>query len=813
MSAYEKRFNQDFDHNNYINSGPRISRGVENKPGGSDDIYDAGNGHYIIGALSDKYLTGGEFPGQLKGAITEQYNFFGVPDPNSPLGIKRYRAVIFVDGTIDFPIATQWDINENNEKVAEYKLTPDQLGDYEGVLKKDITGDGIRGTELIIDSDINKDERTLLVLTDNSNTSNLRYALRFGLADSNVPLVFSRSPILQFITPYANPFKTGLNAVAAAEDVNGDIDIIWKDTTTPTDSLSVTKFQVFRTQAGQRYAEPISDLLSLTASEVAAYEPQFDEDLNKDGLIGVVTPIEENGNASVLYLASKNEYRIQDNNNNGQTITLNQLNTSQPIAAEVILGAIGGNNQPYYQLITKNSSGAYSFLLVNKDGNKLSEKLLNNIDLPLYEAEFKQDLNGDSSIHQVDEVVEANGLVSLIKDQFGYSVSFGNEKLYIKFGNEIVNDTNANGFLEAAHYNAGYQVIRRTTDGANFDLLYLDQDGSIINSQRLQNSELKDYQSTFRQVFKPIINGTSGDDTIITSAADDIVNGGEGNDTIFDDLGDDVIDGGAGNDFLYAKGGNNYLAGGSGKDTLHDDPNGIGSDTKDNKLNGGEDNDTYYVYNYPTTKVIELPNEGIDTVYTPVDNYNLPENVENLVLLKLENVSAFKATGNNLDNIITGNSNNNSLNGLSGNDIIDGADGHDTLIGGMGNDSLIGGMGNDILTGGMGNDILTGGMGNDTFAFLTRNEGIDTINDFNSLEDRISVYAATFGGGLKANTYLPSQQFVLGMAAKDIDDRFIYDQTDGSLYYDIDGSGLMSQIKLATLNGSPAITSQNIWIS
>jgi Ca2+-binding RTX toxin-like protein len=703
--------------------------------------------------------------------------------------------------------------------VAEYKLTPDQLGSYEGVLKKGITGDGIRGTEIIIDSDINKNEYTRLILTNNSNTSSLRYALRLRYADSNVPLIFSKNQIpFRFISPNVNPFKIGLNAMAAAEDLNGDIDIIWKDTTTPTDSLSVTKFQVFGTQAGQQYAEPISSLRSLTASEVAAYEPQFDEDLNKDGLIGVVTPIEENGNASVLHLASKDEYRIRDNN--GQTIklfdqgnALNQFSAWKPIAAEVILGAIGETNQPYYQLITENLSGAYSFWLVNKNGNKLSEKLLNDIDMPLYEAEFKQDFNGDSSVHQVDEIVEANSLVSLIKDQFGYSVSFGNEKLYIKSVNGIVNDTNAGGFLEAAHYNAGYQIIKRTTDGANFDLLYLDQDGSIINSQRLQNSDLKGYQSTFRQDFKPIINGTSEDDTIITSAADDIVNGGEGNDTILDDLGDDVIDGGADNDFLYAKGGNNYLAGGSGEDTLHDDPNGIGLDTKDNKLSGGEDNDTYYVYNYPTTKVIELPNEGIDTVHTPVDNYNLPENVENLVLLKLDNVSAFKATGNNLDNIITGNSNNNSLNGLSGNDTIDGADGNDTLIGGMGNDSLIGGTGNDILTGGMGNDILTGGMGSDTFAFLTRNEGIDIINDFNSLEDRISVYAATFGGGLKANTYLPSHQFVLGMAAKDTDDRFIYDQTDGSLYYDFDGSGSMGQIKLAILNGSPSITSQNIWIS
>ena len=34
---------------------------------------------------------------------------------------------------------------------------------------------------------------------------------------------------------------------------------------------------------------------------------------------------------------------------------------------------------------------------------------------------------------------------------------------------------------------------------------------------------------------------------------------------------------------------------------------------------------------------------------------------------------------------------------------------------------------------------------------------------------------------------LPSSQFVLGTSAGDSDDRFIYDQSEGNLFFDVDG--------------------------
>lgn len=74
------------------------------------------------------------------------------------------------------------------------------------------------------------------------------------------------------------------------------------------------------------------------------------------------------------------------------------------------------------------------------------------------------------------------------------------------------------------------------------------------------------------------------------------------------------------------------------------------------------------------------------------------------------------------------------------NDIIFGGAGADRLVGNRGNDELYGGLGNDKLVGSAGNDIMTGGANADTFIFNgRRDQGSDTITDFNSEQDLIRI--------------------------------------------------------------------------
>jgi Ca2+-binding RTX toxin-like protein len=136
------------------------------------------------------------------------------------------------------------------------------------------------------------------------------------------------------------------------------------------------------------------------------------------------------------------------------------------------------------------------------------------------------------------------------------------------------------------------------------------------------------------------IQGTSGADILYGTFQPDLILGLQGNDQLFGLLGDDVLDGGPGID----------------------------------KMSGGLGNDIYYVDN-SSDMVIELPGEGIDTVYTSV-NYTLPANVENLTSLGPAGNFTF-LSGNDLNNIIRG------------------SDGMDVINGGLGADIMIGGLGDD----------------------------------------------------------------------------------------------------------------------
>ncbi|MGO4382119.1 beta strand repeat-containing protein [Pseudoduganella sp. RAF19] len=224
--------------------------------------------------------------------------------------------------------------------------------------------------------------------------------------------------------------------------------------------------------------------------------------------------------------------------------------------------------------------------------------------------------------------------------------------------------------------------------------------------------------------------------------------------------------GGAGNDYLDGRTGNDTMDGGSGNDTLN---GGSGLD----KMSGGAGDDTYYVDSTGDV-VMEVAEEGIDSVISSATSFALPNGIENLTSI---GAAPFKGIGNLLDNHLTGGTADDTLFGGGGNDVLDGRGGKDTmdggdgddvyyvdsladvvleqssagtdkvltsleaytlganierlqyggvnsfvgagnaldntLVGGVGNDTLAGGDGSDLLCGGGGKDVIDGGAGND----------------------------------------------------------------------------------------------------
>ncbi|MGO4525678.1 hypothetical protein AB4097_12530 [Microvirga sp. 2MCAF35] len=131
--------------------------------------------------------------------------------------------------------------------------------------------------------------------------------------------------------------------------------------------------------------------------------------------------------------------------------------------------------------------------------------------------------------------------------------------------------------------------------------------------------------------------------------------------------------------------------------------------------------------------------------------------------------------------------------------------GDNVIRGGNMNDTLNGADGNDTLFGGEGRDVLTGGTGADSFVFNTvvMKTTADSIMDFSLADgDRIYLSHKIFTGlGLGQ---LSASAFALGTQAHDQDDRIIYDQATGRLFYDLDGTGGATRdikpILFATIN-------------
>jgi Ca2+-binding RTX toxin-like protein len=127
---------------------------------------------------------------------------------------------------------------------------------------------------------------------------------------------------------------------------------------------------------------------------------------------------------------------------------------------------------------------------------------------------------------------------------------------------------------------------------------------------------------------------------------------------------------------------------------------------------------------------------------------------------------------------------------------------NDSLIGGRGRDTLSGGDGDDFLAGGTGVDTLSGGEGSDTFRFGGNTE-TDRITDFVSGTDRIELdsklYMKLTPGGLDPSVFL------LGNAATNGDERLIYDQSKGALYYDADGSGIVAPVLIGSFDNQVVI--------
>ncbi len=241
------------------------------------------------------------------------------------------------------------------------------------------------------------------------------------------------------------------------------------------------------------------------------------------------------------------------------------------------------------------------------------------------------------------------------------------DKLWGGLGNDLLQAGDANDQLfgeqgeDQLQGGAGNDTL---DGGVGNDLLFGDAGDDQLHGGA-DNDELQGNEGN------DALYGGTGDDRLFGQFGNDLLYGGEGDDILVGCNGDnearqslapgetdvDWLYGGAGNDRLIGRVGDDYLDGGAGADMME----------------GGQGDDLFVV-NSVNDVVLELANEGYDTVNSSV-SYLLNANVEELRLIE---GYAIHGTGNSLNNLIVGNSDKN---------ILDGVTGADTLIGGLGDDT------------------------------------------------------------------------------------------------------------------------------
>jgi Ca2+-binding RTX toxin-like protein/type III secretion system FlhB-like substrate exporter len=419
-----------------------------------------------------------------------------------------------------------------------------------------------------------------------------------------------------------------------------------------------------------------------------------------------------------------------------------------------------------------------------------------------------------------------------------------NDTIYALAGNDIIDGGGGADYMDGGIGNDTFYVDTYSDDGfaGNDDQVIETVGGGIDVVNAATSYKLAAEVENLTLIGVAAINGTGNElvNTIIGNAAANILSGGLGNDILTGNAGADTLNGDGGDDVLNGGADNDVLFGGIGADKLD---GGVGADVMD----GGADNDLYTVDTWSDDGnsanddiVIELAGGGtIDQVNAFV-TYKLTDQVERLVL---SGTAAIDGTGNALDNLLTGNAaanqlwgglGNDTLNANAGDDRLFGEDGIDSLDGGAGNDYLDGGAasdtllgkdGDDTLYGALGKDTLTGGLGADIFLFnfgdtTQISSSLDKITDFKSGEDRIDLgnvsgtlaAAAYAEGAIATNTYSEALTLANSMMGGGKIAAFIAGTTDGWLFWDGNGDGLIEQaVLLGGVNSLAGFASTDIF--
>jgi Ca2+-binding RTX toxin-like protein len=268
-----------------------------------------------------------------------------------------------------------------------------------------------------------------------------------------------------------------------------------------------------------------------------------------------------------------------------------------------------------------------------------------------------------------------------------------------------------------------------------------------------------------------IVMGSTGDDTLVLGAGNDVIDGGQANDVLVGAAGSDTyrFGRGSGQDVIDQTG-----AAASDVDVLRfaDDVLRFADDVLPSDITVFRDDQNLYLEIADSGDFVTLKSWYDDSV-------NSISTVEfgDGTVWAANDISVPVIAGTDGADFLYGTRGYDTMSGGAGDDMLSGGSGNDTLLGGDGRDSLIGGPGDDVLSGQGGSGYANGGPGDDTYLF-DRGDGFLTI-------DLRSVTLASAGNAWESN--LDVVRFGTGIAPEDIVASF--SMSRGRLTLGLAGSG------------------------
>jgi autotransporter-associated beta strand protein len=274
---------------------------------------------------------------------------------------------------------------------------------FENEFEQDLNGDGTIGVQgQIIESSGN----TQLVEMDNA----------YLLLDST-----QRGPVLTYQGAPVTAGEFGSWHPISAERMGSGYEVVWQNGV-------AGQYMVWTTDANGAFASIVISSIAGSSLAFEQLETTFQQDLNGDGTIGVVTTTIESAGATQL-VQRADQFLLWDANNNGPTlsyggspVTAGEFSAWRPIGAEKtasgyeVAWRFGGADQ--YTIWNTDTAGNF----VNDPVGVLSGESLT---LQGYETSFQQDLNGDGTIGVVETAIGSAGPTLLMQRANQFSLSIG----------------------------------------------------------------------------------------------------------------------------------------------------------------------------------------------------------------------------------------------------------------------------------------------------------------------------------------------------------------------------------------------------